>query len=281
MTSAAGWPEPFASDELAGQVCLVTGAAQGIGAAIATRLAGLGATVVVTDLNEVGAREQAQRLRADGYAASAFALDVRSTEGIDAVVAQVHEAHGPIDVAINNAGFANIGESTDVTDEDWQLHIDVLLTGPFKVSRRVARDMLGRGSGSIVNICSIGGYGGHPQRTAYNAAKGGVKVMTDVLATEWASRGVRVNGVAPAVTRTEILEAVIERGSGRIRVEDFAGRTPLGRIADTHEIADTVVFLASSRASFVTGETFVVDGGWLASDGFPNPTGQAGAAGGR
>lgn len=271
MSAAGEWPEPFASDDFEGRVCLVTGAAQGIGAAIAARLGALGGTVAVTDIDLERARERTERLRADGVAATAFAFDVRSTEATDAVVAEVEETLGPIDVVVNNAGLCTIGETTSVPDEDWQLQIDVMLTGPFKLMRRVAGGMLERGSGSIVNVSSIGGFGGHPQRTAYNAAKGGIRIMTEVVATEWASRGVRVNAVAPAVTRTEILDSVIARAGGRIKTDEFAERTPLGRIAEAAEIADAVVFLASPRASYVTGEVLAVDGGWLASDGFPHP----------
>jgi NAD(P)-dependent dehydrogenase (short-subunit alcohol dehydrogenase family) len=166
-----------------------------------------------------------------------------------------------------------------VPDEEWRLQIDVMLSGPFKLMRQVARDMLARKSGSIVNVSSIGAFGGHPQRTAYNAAKAGIKVMTEVLATEWASHGVRVNAVAPGVTRTEILASVIESAGGQIKADEYAARTPLGRIAETHEIAASVVFLASPRASYITGETLVIDGGWLASDGFPRDAGTVTDAG--
>jgi NAD(P)-dependent dehydrogenase (short-subunit alcohol dehydrogenase family) len=129
--------------------------------------------------------------------------------------------------------------------------------------------MLQRRQGAIVNICSIGAYGGWPQRTAYNAAKGGIRVMTEVLAVEWAQLGVRVNAVAPAVTRTEIMDDVIAAAGGRISLDDFESRTPMGRVADPGEIAYAVAFLASGRASYITGQTLAVDGGWLASDGFP------------
>jgi 3-oxoacyl-[acyl-carrier protein] reductase len=268
--TAGGWPDPFGDGALAGKTALVTGAARGIGAAIAMRLGELGAAVAVTDLNEPGAAGKAQELREAGIQASGLHLDVRDTEAIEAVVSEVQRSLGPIDVLVNNAGYFELTESTAVSDAEWQLQIDVMLTGPFKLMRRVARDMLERGTGSIVNICSIGGFGGHPQRTAYNAAKGGIKVMTEVLATEWGSRGVRVNAVAPAVTRTEMFVKVIESAGGAIKGEEYAERTPLGRIADTREMADGVAFLASPSASYITGETLVIDGGWLASDGFPH-----------
>lgn len=269
MTGEGGWPEPFAASEFAGRTALVTGAAQGIGAAIAGRLAELGAAVAVSDVNEGGALAKASELRAGGARAIGLRLDVRDTEEIEDAVARTSGELGPMDVLVNNAGLFVLTESTDVPDDEWELQIGVMLSGPFKVTRRVGREMLRRGTGSIVNICSIGGFGGHPQRTAYNAAKGGIKVMTEVLATEWAPRGIRVNAVAPAVTRTEILTNVIRSGGGAIKVDEYEQRTPLGRIAETYEIADAVTFLASRRAAYITGETLVVDGGWLASDGFP------------
>lgn len=265
------WPEPFRGDDFAGKVCLVTGAGRGIGAAIATRLGALGGSVVVSDLDAAAAGERARMLRDEGYTATAHALDVRSTEEIERVVTAVGEELGPVNVLINNAGLFELTETIHVPDEEWQLQIDVMLTGPFKLMRRIARDMIDRGSGSIVNTCSIGGFGGHPQRSAYNAAKGGLRILTEVLATEWAPHGVRVNSVAPAVTRTEILQNVIDSAGGQIKVDEYATRTPLGRIAEVGEIADSVAFLASPRAAYVTGEVLPVDGGWLASDGFPPP----------
>lgn len=263
------WDDPFALDEFGGRVCVVTGAAQGIGGAIATRLAELGGRVAVTDVNADGAETKAASLRAAGLIAEALALDVRDTVAIDRVVGLIEERWGPVQILINNAGLFTLTESIDVPDEDWSRQVDVMLTGPFKLARRVAPGMIARRAGAIVNICSIGGFGGHPQRTAYNAAKGGIRVMTEVLATEWAPHGVRVNAVAPAVTRTEIVNQVIQSARGAIRVDEFEHRTPVGRLAEAAEIADAVAFLASDRASFITGEVLPVDGGWLASDGFP------------
>jgi NAD(P)-dependent dehydrogenase (short-subunit alcohol dehydrogenase family) len=272
-TVPSAWADPFAPDELAGRACLITGAAQGIGGAIATALAEHGALVAVTDLNLAGAQAKTDELRAAGLQAAPFALDVRDTAAIDATVEAAEAELGPLDVLVNNAGLFVLTESVDVPDDEWQLQIDVMLTGPFKLARRAARGMLARRRGAIVSICSIGGFGGHPQRSAYNAAKGGVKVLTEVLATEWAPHGVRVNAVAPAVTRTEILTNVIESAGGAIRVDEYEGRTPMGRIAEAREIADGVVFLASDRAAYVTGQTLPIDGGWLASDGFPTEPG--------
>lgn len=263
-----GWDVGLAPDEFSGIVCLVTGAAQGIGQAIAKALAELGGRVILADINGAKAAETAARLRAAGFEVSDLALDVRDTDAIDAAFTQLESGWGSVEVLVNNAGVGKIDQSEDLPDEDWDLHVDVMLSGTFKMSRRAAGPMLERGSGAMVNLCSIGGYGGHPQRAAYNAAKGGIRILTEVLATEWAPRGVRVNAIAPAVTRTEMTQEILDRAEGELRLDDYTDRTPLGRIAETEEQAEVVAFLASRRASYITGQIVAVDGGWLASDGF-------------
>ncbi len=268
MAGPPGW-SALTDGEFDGQVALVTGAAQGIGAAIASRLARCGATVAVTDVNADGARQMAASLSRDGGRAISRTLDVSDSAAVDAAIEEIEQATGPVRIAVNNAGLCHIGESEHLPDAEWNIHISVLLTGPFYVSRAVARRLVARGlDGAIVNISSIGALGGHPQRAAYNAAKGGLKVLTEVLATEWAPRGIRVNAIAPGVTKTGILGDVLATGEGRIAGADFVGRTPLGRLAEPHEIASCVAFLCSRSAGFMTGETLIVDGGWMASYGF-------------
>ena len=271
-----GWDDALSPDEFSGTVCLVTGTAQGIGATIAKTFAELGGRVVMADINEAKVTESAERLRTAGCEVTELALDVRDSVAIDAAFTQLENGWGSVDVLVNNAGVGRVDQSEDLSDEDWQLHIDVMLSGTFKMSRRAAPQMLDRGSGAMINLCSIGGFGGNPQRVAYNSAKAGIRILTEVLATEWAARGVRVNAIAPAVTRTAMLQEILDRAGGEILLEDYEGRTPLGRIAETQEMADVVAFLASRRASYITGQILAVDGGWLASDGFPTSSGAHG-----
>ena len=154
---------------------------------------------------------------------------------------------------------------------DWQVQIDVMLTGAFLVCGHVGPVMTDLRSGSIVNIASIGGMGGWPYRSAYNAAKAGVINLTEVLATEWGRYGVRVNAISPGTIRTEMAEEAVRAGVATL--DGYIRRTPLGRLGEVHEIASAVLFFASDRSSYVTGTNLRVDGGWVAW-GYPLADGQ-------
>ena len=170
--------------------------------------------------------------------------------------------YGRIDVLVNNAGLFILHKSEEIPEDVWRLQVDVMLNGAFFMTQAVARGaMIPQRSGVVVSVASIGGMGGWPMRSAYNAAKAGLIVLTEVLATEWAQYNIRLNCVSPSVTRTDMMDSMIKSGS--VTLEKYNNRTPLGRVAEVSEIAEAVLFLASGRASFITGENLRVDGGWV------------------
>ncbi len=228
------------------RVVAVTGGMQGIGAAVASAFEASGDRVAVLDLAE----------------GSPYVCDVADGRAVEETAAAIERDIGPVDVLVNNAGIAHIAPSESLAEAEWRRSLDVLATGVFLCSQSFGRRMLERRSGSIVNISSINATEAFPQRLAYCAGKAAVAMITKVLAIEWADRGVRVNAVAPGVTRTEMVERAI--ASGVVSEERYERRTPMSRLAEPSEIADAVVYLASARASFVTGTTLVVDGGWSA-----------------
>jgi NAD(P)-dependent dehydrogenase (short-subunit alcohol dehydrogenase family) len=243
---------------LEGKACVITGAAAGIGTAVAERFTQSGATIAAWDVDRDGAQALADRL-----GGSAHRCDIADRGQIEAAFAATLDEHGQIDVLVNNAGIALAGPSEDFTDEDWTRSIDVMQTGVFRCSQVIGRHMLARNAGTIVNISSINAWEAFPMRLAYCAAKAAVVAMTEVLAIEWADRGVRVNAVAPGVTRTALVQKGIDEGV--IDVERYQARTPLHRFAEPSEIARAVAFLADEeQSSFVTGATVRVDGGWSA-----------------
>ena len=260
--------------KLSDRVALVTGAGQGIGFGIAERLAQDGAIVTIGELDDERGQKAATRLAEKGYTVDALQLDVSDRASCQRVVADIIAKRGRLDILVNNAGVARLNRSETMPEADWRLQIDVMLTGVFFACQAAGQAMIESGGGAIVSVASIGGMGGWPMRSAYNAAKAGVINLTEVLATEWAHFGIRVNCVSPGVTRTEMMEVAVRQGLASLRA--YEARTPIGRVAEVSEIAAVVAFLASDRASYVTGQNLRVDGGWVPwgnplATGYPEP----------
>jgi len=236
------------------QTAIVTGAATGIGKAIAQRLADEGATVVVADINVAGAEGVASSIGGGAFAVKANVADVTSiTQAVEAVLSRT----GRIDILVNNAGIA--GPNAPIwqqTDEDWQRNIAINLTGVFSFCRAVVPHMRSRGYGRIVNIASIAGKEGNPNMTPYSATKGGVIALTKSLGKELATEGICVNSVAPAVVQTEILDQLTPQ-----QVAYMTERIPMRRTGRPEEIAAVVHFLCSPECSFVTGQCYDASGG--------------------
>ncbi len=230
------------------KVALVTGAARGIGKAIADQYAAAGATVIAADIAP----------GPDGVA-----LDVRDERAVEATVADIVQRRGRIDILVNNAGVVGRTASEEMPLQLWERIVAVNMTGVFLCSRAAGRAMLKRGSGAVVNIASIMGMvgGGLYPNLAYHATKGAVVNMTRALACEWSGRGVRVNAIAPTFVETELTQRLFADKPMLKRIEDL---TPMGRVATAEEVADAALYLASDAARMVTGHILAVDGGWLA-----------------
>jgi len=244
--------------DLSGRIALVTGAARGLGLAIANGLAGAGALVVLNG-RDASALETAKRaLERDGGRADIAAFDVTDRGAVRAAVAALEARHGSIDILVNNAGIQRRHPVADFPPEDWDAIIATNLTAPFVVAQAVIPGMVKRGRGAIVNIASLTSELGRPTIVPYTAAKGGVRQLTRGLATELGPTGVRVNAIAPGYFVTEMNRALIDDKSFDSWVR---GRTPMRRWGHPDELAGIAVFLCSDAASYITGQTIFVDGG--------------------
>ena len=254
-----GLPFPY---DFAGQVALVTGGARGFGLEFARALSARGATVVLADLDEAAATLSAEALVADGHAAHAIRLDVCDPAQHAAAAAFAMSKGGRLDIWINNAGLARHGASETLSSADWDISIDIMLSGTFHGAQAAVRAMLPQGSGTIINIASVNGLMAQAGRASYASAKAGVVRLTETLAAEWGGRGVRVNAIAPAVFMTDLARTSLADGSASLDV--YLNRSPSGRLGELPELVATLLFLASPYSSYILGQTLRVDGGWTA-----------------
>ena len=240
------------------RVAAITGGAQGIGLACATLMAEAGAQVVLLDRDAAAL----QAARAHLPSAQVHTLDVTDEAAVERVFAAIAAEHGRIDVLVNNAGRAIRKASLELPLAEWDAVVAVNLTAAFVCARTAARHMPASG-GSIVNTASIMGLsgGGLYPNISYHTTKGGLVTMTRALAVEWASRGIRVNAVAPSWTKTGFIGQLQDSPELMARIRSV---TPLGRLAEPHEVASAVLFLASPAAAMITGHVLAVDGGYLA-----------------
>ncbi len=253
--------------DLTGKVALVTGAKRGMGRAHALALAGQGAKVVVTNRDIEGCPSVVEEITAKGGEAVCFAMDVTNKAEIDRVFDQVVKKYGRLDILVNNAGIFIPKPALEMTEQEWDQTVNVNLKGEFLCAQRAAREMAKNKWGRIINISSIasGGVGiGFSGAAHYAASKGGIIGMTETLAAEWADLGINVNAIAPGAIDTPMVRELGKELSQET-LEEINTRVPLKRIGRSEEVSAMVVFLASEEASYVTGATFYIDGGWLAA----------------
>lgn len=247
-------PSPLISFGLAGRVCIVTGGAQGIGEACIRRFAREQAKVIIADIDD--AKGAALARDVGGLYVH---CDVGDKTQVDALVAQTIAAHGRIDVLVNNAGIFKAADFLEITEADFDAVLRVNLKGAFLVGQAVARVMAEAGGGAIVNMSSVNAVLAIPTIASYNVSKGGINQLTRVMALALADKGIRVNAVAPGTIATELAaKAVLTSEEAKARI---MSRTPMKRLGEPSEIADTVAYLASDAASYITGEIVVADGG--------------------
>lgn len=248
--------------DLSGCRALVTGSSQGIGFALAAGLAAHGASVVVNGRNAARVEEACAALAAKGFAAEAAVFDVTVKEAVDAGVEKIETEIGAIDILINNAGMQFRAPLEDFPADKFELLFKTNVTSVFLVGQAVARHMIARGRGKIVNIASVQSELARPSIAPYTATKGAVKNLTKGMCTDWARHGLQINAIAPGYFRTPLNQALMDNADFNAWLEK---RTPAGRWGDVDELVGAAVFLASKASSFVNGETLHVDGGITAS----------------
>lgn len=246
---------------LEGKIALVTGAGAGIGGAMAHVFAGEGAHVYVSDVNGDAAGGQAAAIAKAGHKADAIALDVSKGQDVTAAFRQIEEAHGRLDVIVNNAGLNVRGDFRHMSDADWTTIREVNLDGVVRIARDGFALMKASGNASLINLASIMGHRGLRQLAGYSATKGAVTALTRALAVEYAPYGIRVNALAPGFIETALTERVLRNPMINKALID---QTPLRRFGEPEDVARAALFFASDESQFVTGAELAVDGGMAA-----------------
>jgi NAD(P)-dependent dehydrogenase (short-subunit alcohol dehydrogenase family) len=261
--------------EFSGTVAIVTGGALGIGRAAARRLARDGASVVICSDREAQVKQAADELRSEDLEVRGLRADVTSSTDMQQLVTFAADAYGGVDVLVNSAGIQRYGTVVDTEEEVWDEVLAVNLKGIYLASREAIPKMRSRGGGAIVNLSSVQAFASQKGVAAYTASKGGINALTRAMALDHAVDNVRVNAVCPASVDTPMLRwaADLFRGDNSVEetVENWGKMHPLGRVARPEEVAEVIAFLASPRASFVTGGEYKVDGGILAALGVALP----------
>ncbi len=254
--------------DLTGKTALVTGATHGLGMAMAKALALQGATLIVNGHTPEKMEAAIEKYAAEGIIAHPYLFDVRDEKSVHEAISNIETEIAPIDILVNNAGMIQRTPALEMVPDDFRKIIDIDLVSPFIVSQRVAKTMVESGTGGkIINICSMMSELGRNTVSAYAAAKGGLKMLTRNLATEWAKFNIQVNGIGPGYFATDQTAPI--RVDGHPFNDFIIDRTPAGRWGDPEDLGGTAVFLASSASDFINGQIIYVDGGILATIGKP------------
>jgi gluconate 5-dehydrogenase len=248
--------------DLSGQRALITGSSQGIGYALAKGLAAHGAEIILNGRNAQKVEDACKALKAQGFAAHSAVFDVTEKSAVDDGIARIENEIGAIDILINNAGMQFRTPLEDFPEDKWDLLFKTNVTSVFLVGQAVARHMIARKCGKIINIASVQSELARPSIAPYTATKGAVKNLTKGMCTDWARYGLQINAIAPGYFITPLNQALIDNPEFTAWLEK---RTPAGRWGNVEELVGAAVFLASSASSFVNGETLHVDGGITAS----------------
>ncbi|SAK91562.1 SDR family oxidoreductase [Caballeronia ptereochthonis] len=248
--------------DLTGRRALITGSSTGIGFALARGLGVAGARVILNGRNEARLRDAVRTLHDEGIEAEASGFDATSQSEVETAIERVEAGFGPIDILVNNAGMQRRAPLEEFSQEQWRELMQTNVDSVFLVGKTVARFMIGRGAGKIINICSVQSELGRPNIAAYTATKGAVKMLTKGMAIDWGQHGIQVNGLGPGYFKTELTQALVND-------ETFSkwliGRTPSRRWGDVEDLVGAAVFLASDASKFVNGHILYVDGGVTAT----------------